>query len=123
MYFCIPLSELLQPTLCHVGRIVLDEAHLIRNRRTEVSRGCCSLTGTHRWAVTGTPIVNSAEDVFALFKFLWYRQVGVSAHTPAQDVLMSRCNPTLELVHMISGSKTCCGRSHCAITWHCLFAS
>lgn len=54
-------------------RIVLDEAHTIRNRSTAISRSCCALQGVHRWAMTGTPIVNSAEDVFSLFKFLWFR--------------------------------------------------
>lgn len=65
----------LNPTPWHSVpcRIVLDEAHTIRNRRTEMSRACCALQGGHHWLMTGTPIVNSAEDVFQLFKFLWYR--------------------------------------------------
>lgn len=60
-------------------RIVLDEAHTIRNRQTEMSRSCCALQGTHRWAMTGTPIVNSADDVFQLFKFLWFRRAQAQA--------------------------------------------
>lgn len=56
-------------------RIVLDEAHSIRNKRTSASQACCSLQGEARWCLTGTPNVNSANDAFALFKFTRYRCV------------------------------------------------
>lgn len=41
-------------------RIVLDEAHMIRNP-TGQSRAACSLPGQRRWAVTGTPVQNRLE--------------------------------------------------------------
>ncbi|KIS01247.1 DNA repair protein RAD5 [Cryptococcus deuterogattii 2001/935-1] len=37
-------------------RIVLDEAHNIRNRLAMVSKACYELKGERRWALTGTPI-------------------------------------------------------------------
>lgn len=50
-------------------RIVLDEAHTIRNP-TQQSRSTCALFGQRRWAVTGTPVQNRLEDLGALFNFI-----------------------------------------------------
>lgn len=51
-------------------RVVLDEAHYIRNARTQQSRACLRLSGTYRWAVTATPVQNSVNDLFVLLRFL-----------------------------------------------------
>jgi SNF2 family DNA or RNA helicase len=37
-------------------RIVLDEAHNIKNRKTKAAQGCCALEGKYRWCLTGTPL-------------------------------------------------------------------
>ena len=52
-------------------RIVLDEAHRIRNAGTRLYKVCSQLhSNGGRWAVTGTPIVNSLNDAATLFKFI-----------------------------------------------------
>jgi len=51
-------------------RIILDEAHCIRNQSTLMSKVCCSLNARHRWCVTGTVIQNSLDDVYGMIKFL-----------------------------------------------------
>ncbi|KAI9684348.1 MAG: hypothetical protein M1829_002158 [Trizodia sp. TS-e1964] len=51
-------------------RIVLDEAHMIREQSTRQSKAICSLSAQRRWAVTGTPVQNRLDDLGALFKFL-----------------------------------------------------
>lgn len=51
-------------------RIILDEAHIIRNHNTGISQACTQLHGRNRWALTGTPICNKKMDLFALLRFL-----------------------------------------------------
>jgi len=55
---------------CRWLRVVLDEAHCIRNQRTLASRVCCDLKAQHRWCVSGTIIQNSLDDVFGIMRFL-----------------------------------------------------
>ncbi|EPE31291.1 P-loop containing nucleoside triphosphate hydrolase [Glarea lozoyensis ATCC 20868] len=51
-------------------RIVLDEAHMIREQSTQQSKAICRLQASRRWAVTGTPVQNKLEDLGALMTFL-----------------------------------------------------
>ncbi|KAK4126305.1 hypothetical protein N657DRAFT_654711 [Parathielavia appendiculata] len=51
-------------------RIVLDEAHTIREQNTLGFKSICRLQANRRWAVTGTPVQNKLEDLAALLAFL-----------------------------------------------------
>lgn len=51
-------------------RVILDEAHMIKNRRSKSARACYEMQAIHRWVLTGTPIVNRLEDLFSLVRFL-----------------------------------------------------
>ncbi|CAI8052482.1 Transcription termination factor 2 [Geodia barretti] len=51
-------------------RVVLDEAHKIRNPKTAMAVGVSGLKKVHRWAVTGTPVQNKLTDLYSLIKFL-----------------------------------------------------
>ena len=51
-------------------RVVLDEAHKIRNGDGQVAVYARKLVAPIRWAVTGTPLVNSLKDVVSLMAFV-----------------------------------------------------
>ncbi|MCO5583790.1 hypothetical protein L7F22_037704 [Adiantum nelumboides] len=51
-------------------RIVLDEAHTIKEAKTLQSRAVCNLVSPRRIALTGTPVQNRIDDLFSLIKFL-----------------------------------------------------
>lgn len=51
-------------------RIVLDEAHNIRELGNQQTKAIMSLHSERRWSVTGTPIQNRLEDLLAVTKFL-----------------------------------------------------
>ena len=55
---------------CEWDRIVLDESHKIRNGDSDVSKKARKLKASIRWAVTGTPLVNSLKDIVSQLAFL-----------------------------------------------------
>ncbi|EJD52040.1 hypothetical protein AURDEDRAFT_98801 [Auricularia subglabra TFB-10046 SS5] len=54
-------------------RIVLDEGHNIKNHKAKSSIACCELQAKFRWILTGTPLQNNVEELYAFFKFLRIR--------------------------------------------------
>ena len=60
------------PTLAEVefDTVVLDEAQAIKNAGTAASKAARLLRARHRLAMTGTPVENRMEELWALFDFL-----------------------------------------------------
>ncbi len=52
------------------GRIILDEAHHIRNKETLTSRTITQLIAERYWCITATPVYNQIDDFFPLFSFM-----------------------------------------------------
>lgn len=53
-------------------RVVLDEAHQIRNPKSKSSLAATALRSLSHWCLSGTPIVNSLKDFYSLLKFMKY---------------------------------------------------
>ncbi|KAF6213682.1 hypothetical protein GE061_011404 [Apolygus lucorum] len=51
-------------------RIILDEAHVIRNYKSQTASSIFRLKATKKWALTGTPVHNKSDDYYALVKFV-----------------------------------------------------
>lgn len=51
-------------------RVILDEAHRIKNKKTNGYKACCALKTSYRWALTGTPIQNRVKELKTLFSFV-----------------------------------------------------
>lgn len=50
--------------------IVLDESQNIKNQSAQITRAVWLLRGTHRLAISGTPIENNLDELYSLFRFL-----------------------------------------------------
>ncbi|ORY41281.1 hypothetical protein BCR33DRAFT_754162 [Rhizoclosmatium globosum] len=51
-------------------RVVLDEAHIVKNKNTRSARACVQLNSSLRWCLTGTPIQNKIGELYSLIDFL-----------------------------------------------------
>tara|TARA_B110000977_G_scaffold29015_2_gene37555 strand:- start:1271 stop:2674 length:1404 start_codon:yes stop_codon:yes gene_type:complete len=72
-------------------RIVLDEAHEIRNRQTRTFKAVTKLKSDIHWAVTGTPVFNSMEDFVSLCMFIGFSKNVVQAmHKDIKDIYILR---------------------------------
>ncbi|KAF2714028.1 hypothetical protein K504DRAFT_473184 [Pleomassaria siparia CBS 279.74] len=51
-------------------RIIIDEAQCIKNKSTQVSKASNELMARHRLCMTGTPMMNSIDELYPLIRFL-----------------------------------------------------
>ncbi|TWU33765.1 DEAD/DEAH box helicase [Novipirellula artificiosorum] len=54
----------------HFDLVVLDEAQRIKNRNSTTSEIVRAIPRTRSWALTGTPVENSPDDLVGIFEFL-----------------------------------------------------
>lgn len=51
-------------------RIIIDEAHIIKNKNAQMSIACASLLSEYKLCLTGTPMQNGIQELFPLIRFL-----------------------------------------------------
>ncbi|KAK4437359.1 ATP-dependent helicase rhp16 [Sesamum alatum] len=51
-------------------RIILDEAHYIKDRRSNTTRAVLALQSSYKWALSGTPLQNRVGELYSLVRFL-----------------------------------------------------
>lgn len=51
-------------------RVILDEAHYIKNKSAKASLAAAEIQATYRLCMTGTPFMNRAGELFPLIRFL-----------------------------------------------------
>ncbi|KAJ8605416.1 hypothetical protein MRB53_041457 [Persea americana] len=58
---------------CKWYRVIIDEAQNIKNRETQSARGAYHLQAEYRLCMSGTPMMNSVDELHSLIKFLRIR--------------------------------------------------
>ncbi|KGB78124.2 DNA repair protein RAD16 [Cryptococcus deuterogattii R265] len=51
-------------------RVVLDEAHNIKERSTNAAKAAFALKATYKWCLSGTPLQNRVGELYSLVRFL-----------------------------------------------------
>jgi SWI/SNF-related matrix-associated actin-dependent regulator of chromatin subfamily A3 len=52
------------------SRVILDEAHYIRNWNRKIFKSVMCIKSELKWIVTATPIFNKVDDIYSYFRFL-----------------------------------------------------
>ncbi|CAL5061353.1 unnamed protein product [Urochloa decumbens] len=61
-------------------RVILDEAHVIKNSAARQTKAVIALNAERRWVVTGTPIQNSSFDLYPLMAFLKFQPFSMKSY-------------------------------------------
>ncbi|ONK74948.1 uncharacterized protein A4U43_C03F11750 [Asparagus officinalis] len=89
-------------------RIILDEAHFIKDRNSNTARAVFALDSVYKWALSGTPLQNRVGELYSLVRFL---QV-----YPYANYFCKSCDCNI-FDHDASGSRSCLNCPH-SITRH-----
>ena len=84
----------------HWYRIILDEAHSIKNRTAKMTKAAYALKAVYRWCLTGTPMQNNLDELQSLIHFLqikpyedlrnWKDQIGGPMKNGRGGIAMKR---------------------------------
>ncbi|KAI9469906.1 MAG: SNF2 family N-terminal domain-containing protein [Benjaminiella poitrasii] len=85
-------------------RVILDEAHNIKDRSCNTARSVFHVKGTYKWSLTGTPLQNRVGELYSLIRFM--------QADPFAYYYCKKC-PCKELNWKFSDKRTCdsCGHT------------
>ncbi|KIW09188.1 uncharacterized protein PV09_00118 [Verruconis gallopava] len=93
-------------------RVILDEAHSIKQRTTGVARACFALKSRYKWCLSGTPVQNRIGEFFSLLRFLEVR--------PFADYFCEKC-PCAQLHWSVGDDYMCTHCKHSAAEHRSVF--
>ncbi|KAI9335870.1 SNF2 family N-terminal domain-containing protein [Pilaira anomala] len=67
-YMLVKEKSLLHKIKWH--RIILDEAHNVKDRSSNTARSVFNLNGRFKWSLTGTPLQNRVGELYSLIRFM-----------------------------------------------------
>ncbi len=82
----------------HWHRIISDESHNFSNYKTSLWKSMMCFCATYRWCLSGTPIRNYGDDLYAQYKFLGY-------YEPEFDLKKFYGSNLKEYIHHINYEK------------------
>ncbi|ANB12247.1 DNA repair protein RAD16 [Sugiyamaella lignohabitans] len=101
-------------------RIILDEAHMVKNPKAKSSIAAYSLQAQNRWCLTGTPIQNNIDELYSLIKFLqiaplnnastWHNQIARPITNRQGNAAINRLRAVLSAI-MLRRTKAVLGQS------------
>ena len=91
--FITNYEKMTKPSLFKRGwsRIVLDEAHRVRNDKSEAYKTIAKIERSTLWAVTATPIVNDIKDMNNLFKLVGFKACRLNCPNDRLVVVEEAC--------------------------------
>ncbi|KAK0627417.1 SNF2 family N-terminal domain-containing protein [Immersiella caudata] len=87
-------------------RVVLDEAHWIRNPSAQQFKAAADIKAERRWCLSGTPIQNSMHDLLSILKFLQFEPFTKAKHFDKHVVkpLLSEPEGGLKALRVLLGA-------------------
>jgi len=68
-------------------RVIFDESHHIKNRKTSCFMGCKELISEIFWFISGTPIQNTIKDVYGPLQLLKYELISIKRKLERKEIL------------------------------------
>ena len=72
------------------NRLIFDEAHHLRNSKTERFKSCKNVKADIRWLISGTPIQNKISDLYNLFQIIEIKVNKDNVKEMAQKYILRR---------------------------------
>ncbi|WVO21837.1 uncharacterized protein IAS62_003157 [Cryptococcus decagattii] len=93
-------------------RVILDEAHQIRNKSTRATKACWALRAHLRWCLSGTLVVNSLDDIYPHLHFLQISPSAQWEHFREHISKLQKRYPKLATNRVQAILRVCCVRRH-----------